>query len=410
MTRVVNICVVSGQTIPNLIPIAQDKPQAVVLLVSEDMKQSAAHKGLLKALHKLGYNDKTAKNLTQIIDFPTGEPRQDEERGFEIFARIKSTHPHASMTLNLTGGNKLMALALLGAFEAAADLDETKADYKGDTAIYIDTAHELVHVIKPTSRPSIPMQGVLDIPLSFAAANLPRVRCNASNIDISDAIQKRKPITKYLAKHCDKLAFLIGTINMLYAANGSNLARQELNKEPWGETKNALGKLQEAGLLDWDGKCEITPMSENARRYLTGGWLEEYAFWVAVDQKTQHAMLEVTFDDNQKGRDTPNEFDVVVVHNNRMLVIECKTGRFGSNQQKDADIIYKLDSLKNQVGGIFAQGLLMSARELNHTTSKGDTVNTKERAQRHGLLTLEEKQIIKLPELVRAWCEQGQLT
>lgn len=89
--------------------------------------------------------------------------------------------------------------------------------------------------------------------------------------------------------------------------------------------------------------------------------------------------------------------------------LECKTGRFGSNQQKDADIIYKLDSLKNQVGGIFAQGLLISARELNHTTSKGDTVNTKERAQRHGLQTLEEKQIIKLPDLVRTWCEQGQL-
>ena len=407
----IDICVVSAQPFPNLIPIFQRKPHQLVLLVSKDMRDTAAHRGLLKALHKQGYDKEKAKNLHEILDFPSGNPKEVEERGLEIFADLKERHPDARLALNLTGGTKLMALALLGAFEAAADLrvDDSKTADDVDSVIYTDTAQGVIHVLKPALQQSHVMQSVLDIPLYFAAANFPRLRAKACRSDIPAHFQQRKAITKYLANHCDKLEYLFRAMNQLYAGNDSEIKPQTLSNSPWGEVKVALDKLKESNLIDWDGNFTVTPMNEDARRYLTGGWLEEFAFWAAVDQGADHVMLEVTFDDNQTKKETPNEFDVVVVHNNRMLVVECKTGRFGQNLQKDADIIYKLESLKNLAGGALATGLLVSAMPLNHTTQRGDEVFTRERAERHHLATIEQQQLRNLPEKMRHWRDTGQL-
>ncbi len=62
-------------------------------------------------------------------------------------------------------------------------------------------------------------------------------------------------------------------------------------------------------------------------------------------------------------RKTHNELDLVLVHNNRMLIIECKTMRFGNNQQKDSDVLYKIDSLGDDLKGLYGELWLVSARE-----------------------------------------------
>ena len=42
-----------------------------------------------------------------------------------------------------------------------------------------------------------------------------------------------------------------------------------------------------------------------------------------------------------------NEIDVGLIHANRLHLIECKTKHF----EKDADMLYKLDSLRDLMGG-----------------------------------------------------------
>jgi hypothetical protein len=50
---------------------------------------------------------------------------------------------------------------------------------------------------------------------------------------------------------------------------------------------------------------------------------------------------------------------VLVVHNNPLLVIECKKLRFGT--AKDSEVIYKLDSITDEMNGLFGSTLLVSA-------------------------------------------------
>jgi len=94
--------------------------------------------------------------------------------------------------------------------------------------------------------------------------------------------------------------------------------------------------LAEAGLL-----------SKYEARYLTGGWFEEYTFsYIKEHLQPDDILLDVTFK-TENGQ--VNELDVVFTLNNKLYVIECKTG--GVNKAIEAaPIIYKAAALKKFFG------------------------------------------------------------
>ena len=61
--------------------------------------------------------------------------------------------------------------------------------------------------------------------------------------------------------------------------------------------------------------------------------------------------------------------DALAVHRNRLIAIECKTLRFGRDRTKDADIMYKLDSLSKRAGGLMHERLILSARTLDDVST-----------------------------------------
>jgi hypothetical protein len=99
--------------------------------------------------------------------------------------------------------------------------------------------------------------------------------------------------------------------------------------------------------------------------------------------------------------------DVVVVHNNRLLMIECKTGNL-ARDRKDEDIIYKLDSLTDQAGGLLGAGALVSFRPLDYSNKKGRKVNVRARAGSVSLLTCEAGELSDLKILLRNWVARGE--
>ncbi|TAL46262.1 MAG: DUF1887 family protein, partial [Methylovulum sp.] len=61
-----------------------------------------------------------------------------------------------------------------------------------------------------------------------------------------------------------------------------------------------------------------------------------------------------------------NELDVVFLKNNRLYLIECKTHNDKSKADgKNTDALYKLDSLKDLMGGLQAKAMLVSFNRLN---------------------------------------------
>ncbi len=103
--------------------------------------------------------------------------------------------------------------------------------------------------------------------------------------------------------------------------------------------------------------------------------------------------------ESQSGPAAPtNEFDLLAVHDNRLLLVECKTGRLDAGEQAVAT---RLESLGRNAGGLFGTSLLVSARELPATM--------KSRCRSLGIRFLERGAVQELADRISRWRDTGSL-
>jgi hypothetical protein len=100
-------------------------------------------------------------------------------------------------------------------------------------------------------------------------------------------------------------------------------------------------------------------------RYLSGDWLEEYLFYFLKDEFNiaESAIGLSLF--TEKG-DASNEFDVLLMKNNKIFLFECKTSIYLDSEESQTFIgetIYKSDSLRNKFG-LFAQTTVVTLSDL----------------------------------------------
>jgi len=62
-----------------------------------------------------------------------------------------------------------------------------------------------------------------------------------------------------------------------------------------------------------------------------------------------------------------NELDVVFLNDNSLHIIECKTGNLKKEKGVGGQVVYKLDSLTDNLGGLRARSMLVSLRQLKPT-------------------------------------------
>ncbi|MCW8346460.1 DUF1887 family protein [Vibrio sp. ZSDZ65] len=112
----------------------------------------------------------------------------------------------------------------------------------------------------------------------------------------------------------------------------------------------------------------LTFISEDARRFSNGEWLENLVHstvrQIQDDMPTiQDRSLNVQVYRQLGEREVRNELDVASVVNNKLHIIECKTK--GMRDDGD-DTLYKLESLRDLLGGLQARAMLVSFRPLRH--------------------------------------------
>ena len=121
-------------------------------------------------------------------------------------------------------------------------------------------------------------------------------------------------------------------------------------------------------MLAWEPGSEYFRFTDlAAAQFVRGGWLEDYAYHAVHDAGVHDARLGVegTWDHQEA---MANEFDVLACHMNQLLHIECKTLRY--RDENDNAIAYKLDSLGDDVRGLFGHTWLLSAREPTETADQ----------------------------------------
>lgn len=386
----VHVCIVSDQVLANLIPALMDRPDKVWLASSRDMTGRKLDQRLKKLLEHEGI---TVEIRT---DAPDAGMAAIHEFALNLAGEIEKALPDAEVTLNATGGTKLMAMGFVEIFRGIAQ-----------AIIYTDTRHRCIERLPDGTRasyPSVPMTNVLDVPRYLAAQGFITRRILSDQQGWQDAANARKAAAKYLGRHAENLGPFIGIINALAGkalqrdpdSRIETLAtpRQDFHETPRGEWANALRELGKAGLVGWqEGSREIIFIDAARTQFIRGGWLEEYAWHIVHDEKPCDARLSVTvtMDD---ANNSENEFDVLATHCNQLLFIECKTLNF-NRAENDNELAYKLDSLGKLARGLFGETWLLSARN--------PTPVLAERAKINRIRLIGPAELPKLREAVQAW-------
>lgn len=94
-----------------------------------------------------------------------------------------------------------------------------------------------------------------------------------------------------------------------------------------------------------------------ARRYLSGGWLEELAWHAAMEAGADEAVFSQTVNWSAKGYHGKNEIDLIVRRRDRLGFISCKAvnSEFNSDNRKQRnrlmDALHEADNLVDHFGG-----------------------------------------------------------
>ena len=389
MNPTIHLCLVSDRPLANLIPLLQYRPDYVALGVSPKMQQQG--QDFRKLLIGLGeYTDE------HILSFAISEQgiEQIRENALHIESELQSRFPGCRIAYNATGGTKLMALAFAEFLS------------NGDNQVfYTDTAQGCIEFIYPKPA-SETMQSVLDIKNYLCAYGKRLGRTASDDPDWVERALSRKKLSVWLARNAEALESLFGTLNaMAQNALAQKLPRgqpprialplQCFHTTPWRGWLEALEKINAAGCCQWDeAKPEnIYFHDANGAKYLSGGWLEEYVWNMLAEAAPEDFKAGAEFTDMARPRDdVRNELDGIAAHRNRLLLIECKTGRL----DEGAEVVYKLDSIAHDMG-LFQQRLLVSARPLDEAT--------RARAKAEDIAIVEGVGLKQLRDTLKNWME-----
>lgn len=338
----IQLMLVSEQAAPNLLPALDPtmKPREAVLLVSQKMAHRA--QALQAVLQESGIK-------TQIV------PLTDEHNMAaleSILMDVAEQRDGQSMALNVTGGNKLMALAAQAVAQAAG-WPVFYVDVDTDHAIWLDK-----------TRPSQPLTQQLRL----------RHYLRGYGHTLAQGIERPQPnaawqtLMEDLVLNVGTLSEPIGQLNYLAQAAKPGLRTPLSARQLDSRSLEALlRKFEHAQLLQVNGDSLRFP-SEAARTFANGGWIEHHVYQtvcqvtgdLAIRDKAANLQI-------QDISGQPNEMDVTFLARNRLFVIECKTARMDNPNPEDLkanDTLYKLAENCRRIGGLGTRGMLATYRPL----------------------------------------------
>lgn len=376
MKLTAHLILVSAQPIPNITPMLDEaiKPQKVLMLVSPDMRERA------KALENI-FKPRGISVEQYAID-----DAYDADHISDTALDILGRYPDGDIALNATGGTKLMSIAAYEAFRS-----EKAPIY------YVHPEHDRLLWLSPKRAPHelADRLKLKDYLMAYGA----------DQVDIPDLGQSVptpiQALTQNLLAGIDRYADELGALNYLALQADNPQLSTQIEHGP--QAKPMLWELlelfEQAGLCRIDGRRLSFP-DQQARFVANGGWLEMHTYKICTqlkkDCRIQDVACNITIQRHPAGK-TPvkNEIDVGLIRDNRLHLIECKTKRF----EKDADVLYKLDSLRDLIGGLQGRAMLVSFNSLDKVS--------RARAKELNIALCSKTDLRNLQQHLHAWLTAG---
>ncbi len=353
------VCIASGEALPNFLPmkVEEMRPAAIVLLASAAMGYRAA--ALEQVIKQSGLPKPELRG-----DLPDHDVDVIRRYGRSLADRLAKLYPDKRLLLNLTGGTKLIAIGLLEGMRHRCEV------------FYCDTMHERLEWLSPVGRGVQPLNaGLLSLDSYLLAQGLRRGDGRAEiRPSLSQATSTAESAARYLANAAASL-----TQDFFRRLNNAALARDIKLRTANGpilglatdsrngiETQVAQRLCKDGFLVERDGRFEVPP-EEERWRFLAGVWLEVYCASVAralqadgLNAQRWATSLSVQ-PLQENSRNALQELDAVLVHRNRMLVIECKTGQqLAGDKPENQSVLNRLEVVADQVAGSLATRYLLA--------------------------------------------------
>ncbi|UJP06369.1 MAG: DUF1887 family CARF protein [Nitrosomonas sp.] len=342
MTITTHLILVSAQPIPNITPMLDDavKPKKVIMLVSPDMQERA------RALETIFKPRGISVESCAIADPWNAE--QVSDKVLDILCH----YPDGDIALNATGGTKLMSIAACEAFRSA-----------NAPIYYVHPRYDRLLWLSPKLPPH-ELAGRLKLKDYLMAYGADQVDIPAGVQSVPRAIQE---LTHQLLAGINRYADELGTLNYLaYQADNPRLnAKIDHTRQARPMLWELLELFENAGICRLEHRMISFP-DQSARFIANGGWLEmhTYAACFQLKQKCgiQDVACNIVIQRHPAGKTAvKNEIDVGLIHANRLHLIECKT----KHVEKNSDMLYKLDSLRDLMGGLQGRVMLISFNSLD---------------------------------------------
>jgi len=347
-TATTQVLLVSEQAAPNLLAALDPKmkPQEAVLMVSAKMARRAD--ALQAVLQESGVKT-TRVALPDEHDLAALENTMME---------VASARDGQSITINVTGGNKLMALAAQAVAQAA-----------GWPAFYVDVdTDQIIWLDKTRPAQTLTQQLRINHYLRGYGFTL------AQSIERPETNKALQNLMSTLVLNVGTLEQPIGQLNWIgqQAEERSSLSVKLTPNQLDSRSLDALLRnFADAQVLRVEGDT-LTFSNADTRFFAKGGWLEHHVYQTVCQVtgdlgiRDKAANLVV-----QDSTGTKSEIDVALMARNRFFAIECKTARMDKPEAPKAnDTLHKLSDNCRRIGGLGARGMLATYRPLRESELK----------------------------------------
>ncbi len=345
-----HLCLVSAQATPNITPASDPAvaPRRVILLVSPDMRQRAAW--LEEVLKRRGL---------KVDQWPIDDPwdvEQVQTRVLELLEHERDALAEKRIALNATGGTKPMSIAAYEAFRA----------YELPI-FYVHPERDRLIWLHPQDLPprDLADRVKLDAFLAAHGAGVEgepnRPPADTGNLALAETL------VRDLARFVQPLK----TLNWLAGSAEHGLISLPMDERQQGNAtlQDLIDRFTRHDLLSRDGD-RLRFSDETARFFVNGGWLELYVFeqlrrMPRADLPIQDLARGLPIFREVRGKPVRNELDVAFLADNRLYIVECKTRQWSAQGGgPGAGALYKLDTLKDLLGGLQARAMLVSYHDL----------------------------------------------
>lgn len=329
-------CIATGQNAVNINPLSEINPDKVVVVVTDGMKKQGEI-----LVQEITQSGKKSEAL-EIKQESSLKALNDQ------FSAWIEKHIDDEIIVNITGGTKLMSLAAYQLFSEwgfrcfYCDKDQNQLIWLDDESAVanIGSTIGLERYLRTYQYQITQKTKLADIPKSYKeyASILHQELC--------------KP-TKY-----DKTCNFISKVHALTQQNplqNVNFLQEEDAFLQHLEKETGIFLFQNNKII-----CD-----DKTRKMMSGGWLEiivadalrggdyyrDIHLGVAFEKSTQ-----------RKGSVTKQELDVMAMHQDKLLIVECKAKKW-ENTTQASEAIYKLKALSD-IGGLNTLPVFVSLRKV----------------------------------------------